>query len=244
MTLSLLAEAIQRCDPVLLSTDLFDTVLLRDHTIESVRLQSASRLAATRLGVDPAVLTRLRWTAHDNAYRAVAIEGPEGDAALSCICETISTALGLGPDAARIMHDVEVDVDIQHLRPNRPLLELLDRESRRGTRVIAVSDTYYSEADLRRILGAVVGSHPLKTIYSSADLGLTKHAGSIFEEVSRREGVSPTQILHLGDSVGADVRRAQEASWTGVHLPRSKRYRQSKRAAQVFGLPTKIRRAR
>ena len=45
-------------------------------------------------------------------------------------------------------------VEIEHLRPNRRLLHLLDRVTRTGLRVVALSDTYLNRADLGRILGA------------------------------------------------------------------------------------------
>src|SRR5690348_3780451 len=97
--LAQVAERIATARPAVLSTDLFDTVLLRDRTTESRRLALAARRAATRLGADPAVLTRLRWSFHDSAYRAVAMERPEGEAALSDICATIAAALGREGDA-------------------------------------------------------------------------------------------------------------------------------------------------
>jgi FMN phosphatase YigB (HAD superfamily) len=234
---------IEEGDHALVSSDLFDTVLLRDHTTESQRLAQACQHAAPRLGIDPAVLTGLRWSFHDTAYRAVAMERPEGDAELSTIYRTIARALGLDDDAAQLLRRTEVDVDITHLRPHRQLLALLERAARAGSRVVAVSDTYYGEADLRRILSAVVGHHPLATIYSSADLGLTKHGGLIFDEVAKRENVSADQILHLGDHPDADVRRARAAGWTAVHLPRTGRFRVTKLGGRALSLRVQLRRS-
>jgi FMN phosphatase YigB (HAD superfamily) len=244
MSLSELAEAIGESDHDMLSTDLFDTVLLRDHSIESERLAIACRRAALRLGVEAAVLTRLRWSFHDNAYRAVAMERPEGEASLAAVCRAISASLGLGADAARLFHQTEVDVDIEHLSPNRPLVAQLRRAALAGMRVIAVSDTYYATADLQRILETVVGpDHPITAVYSSADIGLTKHAGRVFDEVARRENVPAARILHVGDSYEADVRMARAAAWTAVHLPRDGRHRVAKIAGKVLALPIRLRRA-
>lgn len=242
--LAALAEAIMAGDHDLVSTDLFDTVLLRDHTIESDRLAVACRRVARRLQVDPAVLTRLRWSFHHVAYRAVAMERPEGEASLTSVCEVIAAALGRDNEAARILRETEIEVDIEHLRPHRPLLDLLDRATRSGRRVIAVSDTYYDGPDLRRIVDAVVGDHPFAEVYSSADIGLTKHAGRIFDEVARREGVPAERILHVGDNHDVDVRMARAASWTAVHLPRDRWYRVTKLAGKALALPAKMRSAR
>ena len=244
MSLTAVAQAIQatRCD--LLSTDLFDTVVLRDHTIESDRLAIASRRSAARLGVHPSALTRLRWSLQRTAYRAVTIERPEAEASISAICQTAAIALGLGEEAARLLQQIEVDVDIEHLRPHRPFLELLDRVARSGTRVIAVSDTYLHQTDLHRILDSVVGHHPIAAVYSSADLGLTKHAGGVFAAVAEREDVPPERILHIGDSYQVDVRMARHAGWHAVHLPRHRWGQVKKSLGKVLAVPTKMETAR
>ncbi len=241
---SALARAVDLSPYDLVSTDLFDTILLRDSTTESGRLALACRRAAPLLGVDATVLTRLRWDAHDNAYRAVAIERPEGDVALSAICRTVVCVLGLGEDAAHVLHQAEVDVDIEHLRPHRALLELLTRASRSGIRVIAVSDTYYSTEDLCRMLDTVVGVHPIAAVYSSAELGLTKHGGRMFGEVERLEDISATRILHMGDNPWSDVTMARAASWTALHVPRNHHHRAAKFAGKVKALPIRTRRSR
>lgn len=242
--LAILADAIATWGYALLSTDLFDTVLLRDHTSETERFAIACRRTAPRWGVDPDALTRLRWSCHDNAYRAVAMERPEGDATLSAICRTVATSFGLDEDAARILRHIEVEVDVEHLRPNRPLLALLNRAADQGTRIVAVSDTYYDEADLRRILHAVVGVHPIAAVYSSADIGLTKHSGHLFDEVTKRENVSADQILHMGDHSHSDVDMARGAACAAVHLPRARRHRAAKVAGALLALPTVLRRMR
>ena len=241
LSLTALAEAVQTSRYELVSTDLFDTVLLRDHTIESQRLAIASRRAAPRLGIDPAALTQLRWSLQRSAYQAVAVERPDGDASLADLCAVAARAFGLDVSAAELLHQIEVDVEIEHLRPNRRLLGFFDRVTRSGLRVIALSDTYLSRLDLQRILDAVVGPHPIAAIYSSADLDLTKHAGRAFAAVAQRENVPAERILHLGDSHAVDVLMAGRAAWTAVHLPRDTWGRVGKAAGKVLALPTKVR---
>ena len=241
MSLTALAEAIGTKRYELISTDLFDTVLLRDHTIESDRLAIACRRVAPRLGLQPAALTRLRWSLQSSAYRAVAIERPAGEASLAAICAAVAHAFGLDESAARLLREAEVNVDVEHLRPNRPLLELFDRATRSGLRVIAVSDTYLGQGDLKRILDAVAGRHCIAGVYSSADLGMTKHAGGVFAAVAERENVAAERILHVGDSHQVDVLMARSASWGAVHLPRDTLSRSRKTIGKVLALPVKMR---
>jgi HAD superfamily hydrolase (TIGR01549 family) len=231
-----------RCD--LLSSDLFDTVLLRDHTTETQRFAMAGGDAAKVLGLDAEAVVSMRWTMQASAYRAVAIERPTGEATLSTITRIMATAFGLGPEAAEVLRNTEVQVDCRHLRPNLRLLKEFARVLESGVPVVAVSDTYYSEADLRQILATVVGDHPFRAIYSSADLGATKHAGSIFNRIAELEGVEAERVVHVGDSSTSDVRRASAAGWTPVHLPRTGRYKVVRRLGQLSALPLVVRRAR
>ncbi|MFC5141978.1 HAD family hydrolase [Actinomycetospora rhizophila] len=227
-----------------ISTDVFDTMLLRDHSVERDRFTMACRRVAPVLGVDPRTLAYLRRTIHALAYRAVAMERPTGDASLTSIDHTIATAVGLGPNAAEALRRAEVEVDAEHLHPNRPFLALLERAAARGTRIIAVSDTYYAEDDLHRLFDLVIGQHPIETVYASADVGLTKHSGALFAEVTRCEGLSGGDVLHVGDDPSADVQRAREAGWDAVHLPRGLHHRVVKLAGKASSLPHSIRESR
>jgi FMN phosphatase YigB (HAD superfamily) len=228
----------------ILSTDVFDTVLLRDYTTESARMAIAARRAADRLGIDARALVRLRWAQHDNAFRAVAMERPQGDATLTAIARAVATACGLGEAAARVLRDTEVEVDVEHLRPHRGLINVLAEAARRGLGVIALSDTYYSAADVSRLLTAVTGEHPIARVYCSADLGLTKHAGRAFAEVAHREDVAPAEIVHVGDNWHADVRMAEAAGWKAVHLPRPTSYAVRKLGGRLVSGAALTRRAR
>jgi FMN phosphatase YigB (HAD superfamily) len=241
VSLTVLAEALRRKPYDLVSTDLFDTVLLRDHTIEAERMAEVCRLVSPLLGVDSDVLTRLRWSLQSSAYRAVAIERPRGEASLAAICTTMAQALGRDDNAAQLLRKAEVDVEITHLRPNRRLLHLFEELADSGLRVVGVSDTYLGQDDLRRILDSVVGRHPLGAVYSSADLGLTKQAGAVFAAVADRENVAGDRILHIGDSHPVDVLMAHQASWNAVHLPRNAVGRARKTVGKILAVPLKLR---
>ena len=107
-----------------------------------------------------------------------------------------------------------------------------------------MSDTYYAEDDLHRLSTSCSGTHPIDTVYASADVGLTKHSGALFHEVASREGLSRGDVLHVGDDPTADVRRAREAVWDAVHLPRDLRHRVVKLAGKASSLSRSIREPR
>lgn len=221
----------------IVSTDVFDTLVLRDHSTEIERLAQGCQAAARILNVDPKPLLRLRWSFQEIAYRSVTAEGAQGDASLAKICETIADLLSYPSDAATVLRRTEVDAETNHLRPNGYLIDVLQRARENGKGLIAVSDTLYSADDLARILSAVVGGDTVRAIYSSADVGLTKHAGGLYREVARYEGVAGEMVVHVGDNHPVDVSRARAASWGAVHLPRGRSYALAKALGKVRAVP-------
>lgn len=218
MSLSELATLAAQSNVQLVSTDIFDTILLRDNSTETGRLAAACQRSAASFGLDAWTLTRLRWWLQDDAYRAVAIGRPSGEARLTAIYDAIASVLGLDPASAEMMCQIEVETDIDHLTPNRQLIQLLEDITEEGTRVVAVSDTYYNGRSLDRMLSAVVGKHPIKAIYSSSDWGLTKHGGLLFDAVSATEGVTGGSVVHIGDNHAVDVLSAQKAGWEATQF--------------------------
>ncbi|WFG44922.1 HAD-IA family hydrolase [Pseudonocardia alni] len=230
--------------PAVVSSDLFDTVLLRDHSGEAGRLAAAARRGAHRIGADPRTVTRLRWAFHRTAYLGVAMTRPEGDTRLDTICTAVADALGRDAAAARALADTEVEVDAEHLRPNRALLGLLQRAAERaGAPLVAVSDMYYSADQLRTLLQTVLGTQPFARIHVSSEIGLTKHHGGLYDEVARREGVAPETILHVGDNHAVDVRNARAASWAAVHVPRGRAHGLVRLAGRIVSAPSALRRS-
>lgn len=214
----------------LVSTDIFDTILLRDLSLEMARLDEAACLAAIRLDLDPRRVSAMRQLLHRTAYMAVAVERPSGDAALAAIARTLVRALGAGVGAEGVLRAAEVETDARHLSANRSLLSALARLAKVGKRIVATTDTYYATDEIETLLSMVVGEHPIAAVYASCDVGLTKHAGGLFAEVARREGISPDRILHVGDDPRADVAQALATGCHALHLPRSIHLRRAGKA--------------
>lgn len=227
-----------------ISTDVFDTVLLRDGSTETQRFAAGADRAARSLGVEAKGLRHLRWYAQEAAYKALSMSDPAGEVSLRDIDATIAGMLGLGVEAAEVLRAAEVDVDIEHLRANEALIESLKGVRAHGVRVIAVSDTIYSARDLQQMFTALLREDVYDEIYTSADLGRTKHDGGIFAVVAEREGVAPDQVLHVGDDPEADLRKALLAGWRSVHAPRRMDHRARRALGGLLSLPYRRARSR
>lgn len=209
----------------LISTDCFDTLLLRDNRSEWQRLaaiaqRTAAALAAHGHRLDAPLLLSTRLQAQKLAYRALEAVEPEGDVTLDAILRLQARMLQIDPALATVMADCELKEERISLRPNAWVIDRLEAAARAGRRVIAVSDTYLPADALRMLAATVIGTHPVMAFYSSADIGLTKRGGRLFDYVAKCEGVAPARILHIGDHGHADVTMARRAGLQAAHLPR------------------------
>ncbi|MGV7032952.1 HAD family hydrolase [Methylobacterium symbioticum] len=194
-----------------ISCDVFDTLLLRDHRSESRRFRDIAALAAQRLATehgilrDPAAIWSVRVEVQRHAYRALDLARPTGDVRFADMVDAMAQVLGLSGPPAAILHEAEIAVERAQLSANAPLLEWLGAEARAGARVIAVSDIYHDAATIGLLLGALCPRHPVARIYTSADHDATKRTGALFATVLRAEGAAPGEVLHIGDDHRADV---------------------------------------
>jgi predicted HAD superfamily hydrolase len=204
-----------------LSVDVFDTLLLRDSSVQRGRFREvavslAAMLRARGVDVDVKTLFALRQRAHHFAYQAVSIERPDGDATLVRISQIQTSLLGLDPSLTPLFIAAEFEVEQRHLAPNRRLIAFLQQLRRDGTRVVAISDMYLSGANIEDLLTRVVGSVPVDKVYASSDFGLTKQSGRLFAAVAAAEGIATAQMLHFGDHESADLAMARAAGCQAV----------------------------
>lgn len=87
-----------------------------------------------------------------------------------------------------------------------PIIELIKAAAQRGIKVIIVSDTYFREDQLKRLLAHAMPNEVLSLIdriYCSCDYVYTKSTG-LFKKVLEAQNISPESVLHIGDNLIAD----------------------------------------
>ncbi|HEY6882328.1 MAG TPA: HAD family hydrolase [Polyangiales bacterium] len=228
----------------LISTDVFDTLLLRTSRSERSRIALGERMFAKALrqlgfALDPDLLLDARLEAQQLAFRALNV-GDRGEVTLSALVLRQLKLLGLPERLAPTRLQIELEVEKTSLAANHALAAALRARRRAGARVIAVSDTTLSAAALRTLIQHFHGDALIDQIYSSADLGRTKRRGDLFATVAEQEGVSPAQIIHIGDDYAADVQAATAQGLAAHHTPREA-YRG--RVRKLDGAITAVRRA-
>lgn len=104
----------------------------------------------------------------------------------------------------------EVACESEHCFVFQPVFELIARARAAGLKVIVVSDTYFSEAQLRQLLFTAMPELEtmIDAVFCSSVLGLSKSAG-IWQKLLPLLKADPAHILHLGDNEYADLQSPQ-----------------------------------
>lgn len=227
----------------LISTDVFDTLLLRTSRSERARIAIGERLFSELLvrrgyHIAPDVLADVRLQAQRLAFRALGLRRLEGEIRLVDIVSRQLHILGLPQSLLDDRLQIEIQVEKTSLVANRRLAAVLKAHQRAGARIVAISDTTLSGADVGDLIRHLHGADLIDHVYSSADLGLTKRDGGLFDAVAKAENVSLRKMVHIGDDPRADVRIPRSKTIATHHTPRPA-YRRYFRAANRAMLATR-----
>ena len=212
-------------EPVsVLSLDVFDTLVWRlvPEPVDAFlllgrRLHDGGHLATN---ISPPLFARLRERAELKAREATMPALPSMEASLESIYERMSPRVftGIGvEDLAGLEVELERAISFPDLEVVR-LAQLVQQEC--GVRVVLVSDTYYSEAQLRRMLDRdPFTAVKIEKIFSSSQLKVNKGTG-LYRVVLEELGVQAGEVLHVGDHPEADVTFPAEVGLRTVHFAR------------------------
>jgi len=219
------------CSPLngigLISTDVFDTLLLRQPKSQRSRIMEAERRFACLLEqqgfpADAEELFRVRLLAEKFAYRALNVGGCVGEVRLLDIVARQLAILGLPPEFLHRRIGLETDIEKTSLSANSRLAIALRQQRQAGIRIIAVSDTCLQASQLYELIDHFHGPGLIDKIYSSADLGASKRSGQLFSAILRAENISPSEMLHIGDDQIADQAVPRKMGIHTVHIPTSR----------------------
>lgn len=107
-------------------------------------------------------------------------------------------------------------------RPTPGSAELLRYAKRRGLKVIVVTTSHFTGDAVKGLLDNAGLGEYVDVVISSSDHGLIKPEPGLFEIALRAAGVSPREVIHIGDSCVRDVVGALLAGIEPVLLARDK----------------------
>lgn len=109
--------------------------------------------------------------------------------------------------------EIEIAIEKALIRPIRSTANAL-ADLARSAPTAVLSDTYFTEADLREMLEACGIPRDQTEVVASSRTGHTKRSGALFAAV--RQHQAGQYLTHVGDNLFADVWRATRAGATAV----------------------------
>jgi FMN phosphatase YigB (HAD superfamily) len=221
--LAQLADRVGRIKVI--STDVFDTLLLRTTRSERSRFLNGEKLfsnllARRGLHIPTDLLVDVRLQAQRLAFRELRLRGVPGEVRLEDIISRQLRVLGLPQSLVPERLQIEVEVEKTSLVANKDLVRILRAHRRAGTRIVAISDTTLPSKNVRELIEHFCGAELVDHVYSSADCGFTKRDGDLFVAVAQAENVALEHMVHIGDDWRADFQVPSARGVTAHHEAR------------------------
>ncbi len=193
-----------------LSIDIFDTLLWRrvpepkDAFLLLGRLLAEKRQLAPH--INPVAFAELRAAAEkDSRARKEAATGSREVTLVDVYRELPAFLFAKGFDAPAAAA-AEVTFEDSLMIRDTAIIDLMTAAKRAGAKVILVSDTYFSSTQIKGFLSkpGVMEGRDFDRLYVSCEAGRPKWR-DLFDTVIADMGVAPAEILHVGDTLEADV---------------------------------------
>ena len=207
------------------SFDVFDTLLLRNSKHELYRYLEMSekfQIFLQTKGINNISVWDIyaaRLTAFKTCYRTVNPVAKIREGRLQDVLKLILKILNLDSIFFSDLLNIELNYESANLNINPFLQVFLDYPEIKKKKIIFISDMYMSGDSIASLVKNVYPDLTLKKYYSSADFGITKSSGLLYDLVVKDLGVERNSIIHFGDNFRSDVQLAKARGLKAIHLP-------------------------
>ena len=193
------------------SFDIFDTLLERD----------VDRPVDVFLRVGDIVLGAGKGEQFRADRIAARVPAPNGEVTLDDIYEAL-VAAGYDRAVAEELKTEEVRSELNGCFVKASMKPVFDAALKRGKTVFLISDMYLPPEVISG-MAARCGYEGYEKLFVSNEYGVSKRSGKLFGEVLREYGLSKKDLIHIGDSIGADLLGARKAGIAALPVARKNR---------------------
>ena len=118
----------------------------------------------------------------------------------------------------RLMLDIETTVELWTQQPCRETIAVLRQLKQAERTTVLISDFYLPGSCFRQMLEHVQIHDLFDQVYISADYGLAKGSGRLYEKVCADLQCDPARMIMIGDNKHADVTMAKHQGLRAVHV--------------------------
>lgn len=137
----------------------------------------------------------------------------------------LGSIFNLSLDEQQEMIRLELEIELKntflHEKSVNKIKQLLDRNEK----VILVSDMYWHEKEIRKILVSKDIMFSDLPIYVSSDFGGTKANKKLYDIISKKENVNYKEWVHEGDNLRSDYKNAKSLGIRAILAEKPTRYK-------------------
>jgi FMN phosphatase YigB (HAD superfamily) len=228
-----LNKLLQQVEPSSITVDIFDTVLLRKWQPEPWRFYCLAKPMSEAINKAGLKSTTYQvYSARQNFSKLLRManleNGKDHETTHSAIMNSIVDDLARQQKTrlskavqlklATKLKDIELQYEINQLKPNKPLLKVLNQAKINSSKIYFVSDMYLETEELNQLMK----SKKIKLFsggISSADTLLGKSSGRSFLELARKyPNISLISSIHIGDNMRSDFRVPKQIGLKAYYL--------------------------
>lgn len=189
----------------IISFDIFDTLLIRPY-VKPTDLFTHLELLNNAPGFAKARI-KAEYAARELA------RGKKEDITLDEIYQQIDLQF-------KKLKEKEMALEYQVLQPRPEIEKIYQYACKQKKKIIIISDMYLSQQFLADVLKKC-GYNKFDEIFVSSKYGKLKASGSLYRHVVKKLGVSARNILHIGDNLESDIRRARQLGIDAFFVPKA-----------------------
>lgn len=136
-------------------------------------------------------------------------------------------------EQAKELIRIELQTEIKYSFLNKTIVDEIKQHISKGDKVILISDMYWNEKSVRKILASKDQIFESLPIYVSCAHDATKSSGKLYELVRDKEQLVYREWTHTGDNKKSDYESAKKLGITAVLVKPGRRYQFEKKISSL-----------
>ncbi len=193
------------------SFDVFDTLIERKClTPEQLFINTGIKVLGNRNKTE---YLKIRKQAENNAYNSLGAQATLDDIYNNMNVFNNKTISNLKRE--------EINQELANCYPKKKIQDIYKYAVESNKKIIIISDMYLSKDIISKMLKKC-GYDRYEKLYVSNEYGVDKRSGKLFDLVLKKENIESNDIIHIGDSLKADILGAKKNNIKSIFIPRKK----------------------
>jgi len=198
-----------------LSFDLFDTIFIRRYFYADY----GKKLLGDELVREGAIANAREFVKlrNDTEYNIRIKKNFVGDVDINEIYAEIAMQLYGTKEKGAYLANREFEIDFEMYLPRKKMVQMINDLSQEGKEIYFITDTYYTQEQIQKIL-KFCGINSSYKLMVSSNNGLRKDNGTVWDMMKKNKIVDLHEHLHVGDNVVSDAQVPGDYGFKNFHI--------------------------